>query len=252
MADRREFIDDPVEAVRTAFRGMQSEIWTALPGIIESFDPAKMTVRVQPAIKARVFSPSNESPLPGAVFDADNWWTVALPLLVDIPVVFPGGGGFTMTFPIQPGDECVLVFSARSIDNWWYQGGVQEQSLQVMHDLSDGFAFVGVRSQPRKLASVNTTNAELRNDSGTVKIELTTDTINVTAPHVNVNASTKAIVTSPAIELGNGGTLQALLAHPWVSWLLTHTHTSASPGSPTSAPLQAQPANSETTKVKAE
>lgn len=208
MADHREYVDDTVEAFRVAFQGMQAEIWTALPAIIESFDPIKMTVRAQPAIKARVFSPDGSVPLPGAVFDADNWWTVALPILVDVPVVFPGGGGFSLTFPVKAGDECLVVFASRAIDNWWYQGGVQTQSVLTMHDLSDGFAFVGVRSQPHKLSpAVSTTAVTLRSDNDAVHIKIDTGQVEIIAP---------------AIKLGT--TLQKLVTEAFVAFFNSHVH----------------------------
>ena len=65
-----------------------------------------------------------------------------------MPVVFPGGGGFALTFPVAAGDECLVVFASRCIDAWWQSGGVGEPMEPRMHDLSDGFALIGVRSQP--------------------------------------------------------------------------------------------------------
>ena len=78
--------------------------------------------------------------------------SVNMPLLPDVPVVFPGGGGFTLTFPVASGDECLVVFASRCIDAWWQSGGVGEPMEPRMHDLSDGFALVGVRSQPHRLS----------------------------------------------------------------------------------------------------
>lgn len=204
MADRREVTDDPVEAMRVALQGFQAEIWTALPGIIESFDPVKMTVRVQPAVKARVFSHDDNPPLPGAVLEADNWWNVPLPLLVDVPVMFPGGGGFTMTFPVVAGDEALVVFSSRSIDNWWYQGGVQNQSVLALHDLSDGFAFVGVRSQPRVLTpAVSATAVAIRSDDNTVHIKIAAGEIEIIAPAIKLGTTLKKLVTEDAVAIFN-------------------------------------------------
>jgi hypothetical protein len=84
---------------------------TALPGVVAGFDPVAMTVSVQPAIKGRVTSPDGSTR------------SVALPLLVDVPVFFPRGGGFTLTFPVKSGDECLVVFSSRCMDAWWQSGG---------------------------------------------------------------------------------------------------------------------------------
>ncbi|MBB1625691.1 Gp138 family membrane-puncturing spike protein [Achromobacter sp. UMC71] len=158
--NRRERLNDPNVALQDAIRGAMAMTWTALPGIVQSFDPVAMTCVVQPAIKARRTLPS------GTVV------TDALPLLVDCPVHFPSGGHCTLTFPVTPGDECLVVFSSRCIDGWWQSGGIQEQSELRMHDLSDGFVFVGVRSQPQVIANVSTSATQLRSDDGSTYIEL--------------------------------------------------------------------------------
>ncbi|WP_302441547.1 Gp138 family membrane-puncturing spike protein, partial [Bilophila wadsworthia] len=130
--DRRERWAEPVEALRAALDGRQAEMWTALPGIVQSFDPAAMTVSVQPAVAGRISD------------EAGKAASVDLPILPDVPVVFPGGGGFALTFPVAAGDECLVVFASRCIDAWWQSGGVGEPMEPRMHDLSDGFALVGV------------------------------------------------------------------------------------------------------------
>ena len=175
--DRREQLDDPVEALRTALDGRQAEIWTALPGIVAGFDPGAMTVSVQPAVK-------------GAIVGEDGKARqVPLPLLVDVPVSFPQGGGFTLTFPVKAGDECLVVFASRCIDGWWQSGGVQAPAERRMHDLSDGFAIVGVRSQPRVLPAVNPENVQLRSDDGADFVEITpAGTVRLEALDVEVHA----------------------------------------------------------------
>jgi hypothetical protein len=108
------------------------EVHTALPAIVQSYDPVKKTLEAQPAIM-RVL---DSGPIP-------------LPLCVDVPVHFAGGGGFTDTYPIAQGDECWLMFSERAIDAFWQSGAISMPSEFRMHDLSDGFAFVGNFSQPK-------------------------------------------------------------------------------------------------------
>lgn len=159
--DRRERFDDPVEALRAAMDGRLAEVWTALPGIVQSFDAQAQTVSVQPAIKGRVTRAD------GAVV------SVTLPLLVDVPVIWPSGGGFTLTFPLAAGDEALVVFASRCIDAWWQSGSVQEPLSPRQHDLSDGIAFVGPRSQARRLPGISTENVQLRTDDGTTYLEIT-------------------------------------------------------------------------------
>lgn len=142
---------------------MRAGLWTALPGIIQSFSGGgdfPLTCAVQPAIKVLVRQQD------GSIV------STALPLLVDCPVQFPSGGNCTLTFPVAPGDECLVVFANRCIDGWWQSGGVQEQAEIRMHDLSDGFVLLGFRSKPRALPNVSTTATQLRSESGTTYIEM--------------------------------------------------------------------------------
>lgn len=149
-----------------------SMLRVSMPGIIQSFDPIALTCTVQPAIAGQVAD------------ELGNFKSAPLPLLVDVPVVFPRGGGCTLTFPIQEGDECLVVFSDRCIDFWWQSGGVQEPVDPRQHDLSDAFALVGPMSQVQKISAVNMNAVELRSDDGDTKISLnpTEGTIAGTAP----------------------------------------------------------------------
>lgn len=171
--DRRERAADPQEAIRAALDGRQTRIWTALPGIVQSFDPATLTATVQPAIQGRIADRDGVVSL------------VDLPLLVDCPVQFPAGGGVSLTFPVEAGDECLVVFASRCIDAWWQSGGVQPPLEARMHDLSDGFVVLGFRSQPRVLSPApSTTAAVLRSDDGTTVVALDPEaqTLVLTAP----------------------------------------------------------------------
>lgn len=96
--------------------------------------------------------------------------------------------GVTLTFPVQPGDECLIVFTSRGFDNWWQSGGIQPPMEARMHDLSDGFVFLGFRSQPRKLSNVSTTTCQLRSDDGVTLVELDAknQTVNI-RDNANVN-----------------------------------------------------------------
>lgn len=158
--DRRERLNDPIEAQRAALDGRQAEIWTALPGIVTAFDPDAITVSVQPAIAGSITGEDGVAQ------------RVSLPLLVDVPVSFPMGGKFVLTFPVAAGDECIVVFSARCIDGWWQSGGVQAPAEHRMHDLSDGMAIVGIRSKARKLRDISTENVQLRSEDGLTYIEI--------------------------------------------------------------------------------
>lgn len=149
-----------------------STLRVSMPGIVQSFDPDTVTAVVQPAIKGDELDENGVSQ------------SITLPLLVDVPVIFPRGGGCTLTFPVKAGDECLVIFSDRCIDFWWQNGGIQEPVDDRVHDLSDAFAIVGPQSQAQKISGISTNAVELRSDDGGTKLSLNPSTgeINGTAP----------------------------------------------------------------------
>lgn len=163
---REERLNDGEEAARTAQDAHQARLWTALPGIIESWDDDAGTVTVQPSIQGRIL---NRNPTTGEVVEQ----LANLPLLIHVPIVWPQCAAGALTFPLTQGDEVLVTFSARAIDSWWQSGGIGAPIEKRMHDLSDGFAHVGVTSQPRRLPNVSTENIQLRNFDGDVFYELT-------------------------------------------------------------------------------
>lgn len=196
--DQRQRLGDPTTAIAMATRERQSQIWTALPGIIQSFDAEKMTCEVQPSIQGTLADPKTG--------EAKN---VNLPLLVDCPVQFPAGGGVTLTLPIAPDDECLIIFASRCIDAWWQNGGIQPPMVYRMHDLSDGFVIPGIWSQPRVLSGVSTSKAQLRSTDGSTRLELDpgSQRINLVAPGgVYINGIKFDTHKHSGVQTGSGNT----------------------------------------------
>jgi phage baseplate assembly protein gpV len=132
------------------------------------------------------------------------------PLLLNVPIQYPSGGGFTLTFPIAAGDECVVLFNDRSIDNWLAQGAGQPPNIGRVHDLSDGIAIVGIRNNTRALTGVSTTTTQLRNDDGDTYVEVAgggvinvvaPTQVNITAPTVDINASMQINLNTPIVAI---------------------------------------------------
>lgn len=175
----------PEEAHAAQIDGRLKDLHTCMPGIIASFDPVTQTASVQPAIK-RIFTEKG---------------ALNLPVCVDVPVAFPGGGDFFLTFPVKVGDECILLFSERAIDNWHASGGTQTPAEYRLHDLSDGLAIVGLNSQPHKIGNFNPTDTELRNRDRTVRVTMkpdgTVETVNSAGNWV-LSAAGKFTINAPA------------------------------------------------------
>lgn len=190
-------------------KALNEQLRVAMPGIIQSFDPDAVTAVVQPAV--RYIERDNDG----------NKLTNDYPLLVDVPVVFPRGGGCTLTFPVKAGDECLVIFADRCIDFWWQSGGIQEPVDERMHDLSDAFCIVGPQSQAKKIGGISTTAAQLRTDDGSAIIELAAGgAVTITSPQITINGplQVNGEITSTGDQLA-GGISQ-----------IGHTHGGVEPG----------------------
>lgn len=229
--DQRERFSDDAELYRLAFEAIQSRVWTALPCVVEAFPSVsglgKMIIDVQPTIN-------------GIARAKDGTETsIQMPLLINCPVLWQGGGGVTSTFPIKQGDECLVILASRCIDAWWQQGFQPGPSMNPpdlrMHDLSDGFAIVGLRSLPREF-TVDPDNACLITDDGQTffKLNPTSKAIAMQASGgINLNGVTidsSGNLNSPATITGNTDVVGGGKS------LKTHTHSGVQTGGGTSGP----------------
>lgn len=174
ILERRQLHADNLETQHTADDGRQTQIHTAMPGSIIDFDAATMTATVQLAIQGV------QTKLDG------TRQNITIAPLQHVPVFFTGAGGHTLTFPVAAGDECLVVFSERNIDAWYQHGGVQPPMDWRMHDINDGIALVGSRSQPNVLGSggsgsnsggssapqTSTKTVQLRSNDGKTLVDL--------------------------------------------------------------------------------
>jgi hypothetical protein len=191
---QRERLTELESGIRAMIEGYLGNLWTALPAQVTAFNPASCTVDVQQVIQEPQTDPTG----------AQSW--VTMTVFPSVPIIFPRGGGYSLTFPIAVGDEGLLVFSSRCIDAWWYLSGVQPQTDLRRHDLSDAFFLPGPYSKP-KLPAVapSTTTTQLRSDDGNSYYEIAADgTLNVkaaTGKAVNLNASEVNFTSADKVSL---------------------------------------------------
>ena len=129
-------------------------VHVSLPGTVQAYDELEQTVDVQPAVK-NVYT------------DEDGVEVVeSLPLLAGVPVAFPRGGGFFVSFPIKKGDSILLVCSERSIDQWYGKGEEADPGDLRRHSLSDAVAIPGVYPSTAPLQSAHAENMVMGKDDG--------------------------------------------------------------------------------------
>ena len=108
-------------------KGAIGNVHTALPGTILSYDTGSNRASVQPfgAIKTK---------------DARN---ISYPVIYNAPVQFPCGmgGRAGITFPIRPGDGCIVLFAEGQIDDY-LSGGDSADGRK--HSLNDAIVIPGL------------------------------------------------------------------------------------------------------------
>ena len=167
------------------------EVMTATIGRIVKYDPTKQVADVLPVI----LRPYN---IGGGEVDHEQ-----LPVLPNVPLLFPRAGGFVLHLPIAVGDHVLLVFCHDSIGIWREKGSITEPGELQRHSLANAVAIAGIApgkplsmTDPTEVAA-RATSLVLGKDGGAAQIQIGSD----------------------AIKLGHGATEPVALAQPIVDFI---------------------------------
>lgn len=147
--DLRTRYDDFDEVLRQLEDNVRQKLWTSIPCTV-SEDTDGHTVKLQPAVKAVQLMPDGTSKY------------VDMPPLLDVPVIFSGGGDHFATHPLKKGDEVLANLSARAMSAWHQSGGTQPPSSADLHGLSHATCTPGLRSDPKKLEKYSKDSFQVR------------------------------------------------------------------------------------------
>lgn len=107
----------------------------SMPGRVLAYDAARGAVDVQALISD------------GVVDDGERT-AEALPVLVDVPLMFPGAGPYRITWPIEAGAIVLLVVASSSIARWKVGDGVDvtDPGSDHRHHIEDAIAIPGLHA----------------------------------------------------------------------------------------------------------
>ena len=182
-----------------------ANIGTSIPGYILEWTPPY--AKVQIGIKSKDLLTKDEQP--------------RAPIVNVIPVF--AGGDFELQFEIKAGDECLIIFSQRCIEQWNQTGGVAVMGKDNVLSMTDAYCIVGLKSV-KKRESVSYVNNGIRlfskdnyyvwlKNDNSVEIKATnltanvTDNVNVTCKNITADASTNAEIKAPTIKLDGNVTI---------------------------------------------
>lgn len=189
---------------------------TCIPAIIDEFDVATQRVSAIPAIKAKYISPELEVEY------------IDYPKITNIPLAIQKTSGLKITVPVKKGDNCTLIFSQRSIDNFLldgtrvakpFEGDVGYTSSIRCMDLTDAMCFPGIICNNETIPNYSNEAIEIRNSDGSTKVSVSENSLNFVQGSASI-----------AISNGNVNITGSHIYMNGTDWA-THKHTGVSSGS---------------------
>ena len=173
---------------------------TAIPAIVDDFDTATQRVSATPAIQAKYTTPEMEVQY------------INYPKITNIPLAMIKCPGLKITCPVKKGQNCTLIFSQRSIDNFLIDGRIHPpfegsfpklSSIRCM-DMTDAMCFPGVITNPEAISGYNNDAIEIRNDAGTTKISVSENSLQFTQGGATLTMSENNITMNATKIILNG------------------------------------------------
>lgn len=158
-------------------------------GTVQVFNPLLQTASATINYQKTFFQFNNLTgqyqPMPGS-------YTV----IAEAPVICLGGGSGALTFPIKSGDECLVLFNDRDLDNWFTGGTGSPNATARLHSYSDAIILVGLRSIPNILLNYDTTRVVLRNGiGGTTMVGVGPSLVKIANVTTTLNTLLQSLIT---------------------------------------------------------
>lgn len=126
--DSKKYTDRLDALLERKIKNILMDVHVALPGKICSYDYATQKADVKPTIKRRLRDGTSQT----------------IPVIANVPVVFPRFDGGYVYYPVKVDDNVLLIFSDYSLDNWAFNS---EQDIDCedvrTHNITDAFALAG-------------------------------------------------------------------------------------------------------------
>jgi len=207
----------PVEIGEPNLSQLAEEIVTAAgedirvssPGVVVSYDARRCRANIQPAIR-RAGATSND------------------PIVQDVPIAFPRCGSARLVFPLEEGDDVLLVFSDRTLEQWQTAPGgrtVTPTDART-HDLTDALA-IPISKNGIPLNRISSLSLAFENGG---ELELTAAGIaNLLGTHINLGTGTEPLLKGTTVSLAIGAYCTAI-ASAYSTWQGTSPPTPTSNG----------------------
>lgn len=110
-----------------------AQVNTSCPGRVTEYNPLTRRASVQPLVPKSRRNEEGEREVE------------QLPIVNEVPIMFPGSGGARFRFPIHVGDIVLILFAQGSLDLWKVKGDESDTGDDRKHAISDAVAIPGLQ-----------------------------------------------------------------------------------------------------------
>ncbi|WP_315707394.1 Gp138 family membrane-puncturing spike protein [Brenneria uluponensis] len=165
-------------AIQSAGMEMVGGLMIGMPGHVVAYYPSTQRAQIECGIQRQMSDGTVQT----------------LPLLVNVPVQFPGSADWSVFHELPAGTEGYIHFSQRSVDAWLDMGGPAPPTGPEMFSASDAFFSPGYRSLKTAIPDLPTSGIGMSNSAGTVTIHLTDKGVRLTADGQTLELTSSGLV----------------------------------------------------------
>jgi hypothetical protein len=133
--------------------------------------------------------------------------TMEYPIISNVPVMFPMGGGASLTMPVKAGDGCLLLFMDRDIGGWSL-GSSEVPQNKRSHHLNDAVAIIGLNNLVTNSKAQNNEDVLLTYSGSSItlkpdgKIDIhSANEVNVKTKELIINCSNAIINSEDKVDI---------------------------------------------------
>lgn len=188
--------DNARDMIMFAMTQFMKGLWTACPGIVDSYNGSSKRAVIRPALD----------------LVRTDGARIAHPLINDVPVLHPSGGGFTMLVPLVQGDAVMLLFSQRGMAQFKLSYAQSEPDAEGFLSLKDAVAIAGFGAL--SIIPATTNGATMQSEDGANYIYVKNGEVKVKTPgnvtveaggDVTVDAGNVTVEASGNVAVNAGG-----------------------------------------------
>lgn len=141
------------EAITRAFTNLMENVHTSIPGKIVTYE--NRIASVKPMVQRKLSD--------GTFLD--------LPIIEEVPVIFPGATNVGLSFPLTEGDPVFILFTERSIEDWFSTGNNSQPQDPRRFSLTDAVAIPGIPYTGSNLPTASGDDLQLTYNNSNVTIK---------------------------------------------------------------------------------